>query len=60
MPALSPTMETGTIVSWQKKVGDPITAGDVLAEVETDKAKIAFETTDEGYIAKVQPRFGKT
>lgn len=53
MPALSPTMEAGTLVSWQKKIGDPIQAGDVIAEVETDKAKIAFETTDEGYIAKV-------
>ncbi len=53
MPALSPTMETGTIVSWQKKIGDRVQPGDMLAEVETDKAKIGFETSEEGYIAKV-------
>eukprot|EP01127_Copromyxa_protea_P005283 TRINITY_DN15233_c0_g1_i1.p1 TRINITY_DN15233_c0_g1~~TRINITY_DN15233_c0_g1_i1.p1 ORF type:complete len:598 (-),score=166.88 TRINITY_DN15233_c0_g1_i1:33-1655(-) len=53
-------METGAIVSWQKKVGDAIAPGDVIAEVETDKAKIAFETTDEGYIAKFLVEEGTT
>lgn len=53
MPALSPTMESGAIIGWTKKAGDRVTPGDMIADVETDKATIGFETTDEGYIAKV-------
>ncbi|XP_011643679.1 dihydrolipoyllysine-residue acetyltransferase component of pyruvate dehydrogenase complex, mitochondrial [Pogonomyrmex barbatus] len=53
LPALSPTMETGTIISWQKKEGDKLNEGDLLAEIETDKATMAFETPEEGYLAKI-------
>jgi pyruvate dehydrogenase E2 component (dihydrolipoamide acetyltransferase) len=44
MPALSPTMNTGKIIKWTKKVGDKVNAGDLLCEVETDKATVDFET----------------
>lgn len=53
LPALSPTMEMGTIVSWEKKVGDQVSEGDLLCEIETDKATMGFETPEEGYLAKV-------
>lgn len=53
LPALSPTMDTGTIVSWQKKEGDKLNEGDLLAEIETDKATMGFETPEEGYLAKI-------
>ncbi|KAF6263088.1 2-oxoacid dehydrogenases acyltransferase-domain-containing protein [Scenedesmus sp. NREL 46B-D3] len=53
MPALSPTMEQGNIVSWQVKEGDEIAPGTVLAEIETDKATLAFENQDEGFVAKI-------
>ncbi|CAD8139290.1 unnamed protein product [Paramecium octaurelia] len=53
MPALSPTMETGNIQKYLKKIGDPITAGDVLCEVETDKATVGFEMQDEGFLAQI-------
>lgn len=53
LPALSPTMETGTIVSWLKKEGDKLNEGDLLAEIETDKATMGFETPEEGYLAKI-------
>ncbi|KAF9133956.1 pyruvate dehydrogenase complex dihydrolipoamide acetyltransferase component (E2), partial [Mortierella sp. GBA39] len=53
MPALSPTMTMGNIGTWQKKVGDVITPGDVLVEIETDKAQMDFECQEEGYIAKI-------
>eukprot|EP00879_Flechtneria_rotunda_P001842 GHRR01002009.1.p1 GENE.GHRR01002009.1~~GHRR01002009.1.p1 ORF type:complete len:635 (+),score=234.41 GHRR01002009.1:105-2009(+) len=53
MPALSPTMEQGNIVSWQVREGDKVTAGTVLADIETDKATLAFENQDDGYIAKI-------
>ncbi|XP_044738237.1 dihydrolipoyllysine-residue acetyltransferase component of pyruvate dehydrogenase complex, mitochondrial isoform X3 [Chrysoperla carnea] len=53
LPALSPTMETGTIVSWAKKEGDKLNEGDLLAEIETDKATMGFETPEEGYLAKI-------
>lgn len=53
MPALSPTMEQGTIAEWKMKEGDFIEAGSVMAEVETDKATVAFEAVDEGYLAKI-------
>ncbi|KAG9510351.1 Dihydrolipoyllysine-residue acetyltransferase component of pyruvate dehydrogenase complex, partial [Fragariocoptes setiger] len=53
LPALSPTMESGTIVSWEKKEGDKLNDGDLLAEIETDKATMGFETPEEGYLAKI-------
>nr|XP_023022999.1 dihydrolipoyllysine-residue acetyltransferase component of pyruvate dehydrogenase complex, mitochondrial isoform X1 [Leptinotarsa decemlineata] len=53
LPALSPTMESGTIVSWEKKEGEKLTEGDLLAEIETDKATMGFETPEEGYLAKI-------
>lgn len=53
LPALSPTMELGTIVSWEKKEGDKLSEGDLLAEIETDKATMGFETPEEGYLAKI-------
>lgn len=53
MPALSPTMEQGTIAEWKVNVGDEIGAGDVIAEVETDKATVAFESVEEGFLAKI-------
>jgi pyruvate dehydrogenase E2 component (dihydrolipoamide acetyltransferase) len=53
MPALSPTMEEGTLAKWLVKEGDTVAAGDVLAEIETDKATMEFEAVDEGTIAKI-------
>ncbi|KAI1173235.1 dihydrolipoamide acetyltransferase component [Nemania sp. FL0916] len=53
MPALSPTMTAGNIGAWQKKAGDTIAPGDVLVEIETDKAQMDFEFQEEGVIAKV-------
>ncbi|RKP37665.1 single hybrid motif-containing protein [Dimargaris cristalligena] len=53
MPALSPTMTSGNIGSWQKQVGDEVTPGDVLVEIETDKAQMDFECQDEGFVAKI-------
>ncbi|XP_050509861.1 dihydrolipoyllysine-residue acetyltransferase component of pyruvate dehydrogenase complex, mitochondrial isoform X2 [Diabrotica virgifera virgifera] len=53
LPALSPTMELGTIVSWEKKEGDKLNEGDLLAEIETDKATMGFETPEEGYLARI-------
>jgi pyruvate dehydrogenase E2 component (dihydrolipoamide acetyltransferase) len=53
MPALSPTMETGTISAWSKGVGDEFAAGDSLCTIETDKAAVDFEAQDDGIIAKI-------
>jgi pyruvate dehydrogenase E2 component (dihydrolipoamide acetyltransferase) len=53
MPALSPTMEEGTLAKWLKKEGDTIKAGDVIAEIETDKATMEVEAVDEGTLAKI-------
>jgi len=53
MPALSPTMKSGRIQKWHKQEGDEITAGDVLADVETDKATIDFVHQEDGYLAKI-------
>src|SRR3982750_2601331 len=53
MPALSPTMEEGTLAKWLVKEGDPVKSGDILAEIETDKATMEFEAVDEGTIAKI-------
>ncbi|WP_126172818.1 pyruvate dehydrogenase complex dihydrolipoamide acetyltransferase [Altericroceibacterium xinjiangense] len=53
MPALSPTMEEGTLAKWLVKVGDTVSAGDIMAEIETDKATMEFEAVDEGVIADI-------
>ena len=53
MPALSPTMEEGTLAKWLVKEGDTVSAGDILAEIETDKATMEFEAVDEGTIASI-------
>ncbi len=53
MPALSPTMEQGKLAKWLKKEGDRIRAGDILAEIETDKATMEVEAVDEGILAKI-------
>ena len=53
MPALSPTMETGTLAKWLIKEGDSVQSGDVIAEIETDKATMEFEAVDEGVIGKI-------
>lgn len=52
-PSLSPTMSSGTLVSWNVKIGQLVAPGDVLAEVETDKATLAWENQDDGYVAKL-------
>src|SRR3974377_930118 len=53
MPALSPTMEKGNLAKWLKKEGDKIKPGDVIAEIETDKATMEYEAVDEGTLAKI-------
>src|SRR5690606_21208470 len=53
MPALSPTMEEGTLAKWLVKEGDTVVSGDVLAEIETDKATMEFEAVDEGKVATI-------
>jgi pyruvate dehydrogenase E2 component (dihydrolipoamide acetyltransferase) len=53
MPALSPTMEEGTLAKWLVKEGDTVSSGDILAEIETDKATMEFEAVDEGTISKI-------
>ena len=53
MPALSPTMEQGTLAKWLKSEGDPIEPGDIIAEIETDKATMEFEAIDEGVLGKI-------
>jgi pyruvate/2-oxoglutarate dehydrogenase complex dihydrolipoamide acyltransferase (E2) component len=53
MPALSPTMEEGTLTKWLVKEGDRIQSGDLIAEIETDKATMEFEAVDEGIIGKI-------
>ena len=53
MPALSPTMEEGTLAKWLVKVGDTVSSGDIMAEIETDKATMEFEAVDEGVIAEI-------
>jgi len=53
MPALSPTMEEGTLARWLVKVGDTVRSGDIMAEIETDKATMEFEAVDEGVIASI-------
>jgi pyruvate dehydrogenase E2 component (dihydrolipoamide acetyltransferase) len=53
MPALSPTMETGTLAKWLKKEGDKVKSGDIIAEIETDKATMEYEAVDEGTIGRI-------
>src|SRR5215510_10857024 len=53
MPALSPTMEKGNLAKWLKKEGDAVKSGDVIAEIETDKATMEVEAVDEGTLAKI-------
>src|SRR5690242_2717993 len=60
MPRLSPTMEEGVLAKWTKKVGDKIAPGDVIAEVETDKANMDFPLEDEGVLLKFLVKEGDT
>src|ERR1700749_3084627 len=53
MPALSPTMEEGTLAKWHVKVGDKVSSGDVIAEIETDKATMEVEAVDEGVVQEI-------
>src|SRR5450755_1749473 len=53
MPALSPTMEKGNLAKWLKKEGDKVKTGDILAEIETDKATMEYEAVDDGTLAKI-------
>ncbi|WP_299631193.1 pyruvate dehydrogenase complex dihydrolipoamide acetyltransferase [uncultured Roseobacter sp.] len=53
MPALSPTMEEGTLAKWHVKEGDTVSSGDIMAEIETDKATMEFEAVDEGTVGKI-------
>jgi len=53
MPALSPTMTEGNLAKWHKKEGDAVKAGEVIAEIETDKATMEVEAVDEGVIGKI-------
>src|SRR5829696_7016804 len=53
MPALSPTMERGNLAKWLKKEGDTVKSGDVIAEIETDKATMEVEAVDEGTLGKI-------
>ena len=60
MPALSPTMTEGSLTKWLIKVGDQVKAGDVIAEIETDKATMELEAVDEGKITKIIVNEGST
>src|ERR1700690_4580600 len=53
MPALSPTMEKGNLAKWHKKEGDRVKSGDIIAEIETDKATMEGEAADEGTLGKI-------
>src|SRR5208337_2980727 len=53
MPALSPTMEKGNLTKWLKKEGEAVKTGDVIAEIETDKATMEYEAVDDGVMAKI-------
>ena len=53
MPALSPTMTKGNVGTWKKKEGDAVKAGEVLCEIETDKANMTLEAADDGFLAKI-------
>src|ERR1700754_4802667 len=58
MPALSPTMEEGTLAKWHVKKGDKVSAGDVIAEIETDKATMEVEAVDEGVVSELAVEAG--
>ena len=60
MPALSPTMTEGNIARWLKNEGDPVAAGDAIAEIETDKAVVEFESTTSGVLRKILVPEGTT
>src|SRR6201996_9356208 len=60
MPKLSPTMEEGVLAKWTKKEGDKIAPGDIIAEVETDKANMEFPLEDEGVLLKLLVKEGDT
>src|SRR5690348_17476751 len=60
MPRLSPTMEEGVLAKWTKKEGDKIAPGDIIAEVETDKANMEFPLEDEGVLLKLLVKEGDT
>ncbi|MGH0139368.1 UNVERIFIED_CONTAM: hypothetical protein FKN15_009708 [Acipenser sinensis] len=53
MPALSPTMEEGRVLKWLKKEGESVSAGDALCEIETDKAVISMDSSEDGILAKI-------
>lgn len=53
MPSLSPTMTSGKVKEWLKSEGDALQVGDILCDIETDKASVGFELQDEGYLAKI-------
>ena len=59
MPALSPTMTSGNIGAWQKNPGDTLAPGDVLVEIETDKAQMDFEFQEDGVLAKILKEAGE-
>ena len=58
MPKLSDTMTEGTLVSWKKKIGDKVSSGEVLAEIETDKATMEWEATDDGILKEIYVQEG--
>jgi pyruvate/2-oxoglutarate dehydrogenase complex dihydrolipoamide acyltransferase (E2) component len=60
MPALSPTMEKGSLAKWLKKEGDKVKFGDIIAEIETDKATMEVEAVDEGTLAKIIGKVART
>ena len=60
LPALSPTMETGNLVKWLVKEGDSVVSGDILAEIETDKATMELESPDDGKVEKILVKEGTT
>ncbi|MDD6792372.1 MAG: dihydrolipoamide acetyltransferase, partial [Thermobifida fusca] len=60
MPRLSDTMEEGVISSWVKQVGDKVSVGDVLVEIETDKAVMEYEAYEDGYLVQQTVREGET
>ena len=53
LPALSPTMEQGSLVTWEKQIGDELEEGDIIAQIETDKATMDMETPSTGYLATI-------
>src|SRR5262245_50198145 len=59
MPKLSDTMTEGTVVSWKKKIGDQVNSGEVLAEIETDKATMEWEATEDGVLKKIYVKEGE-